>query len=61
MRDVAFSATSLDIPNAIVQTDVRSGDASHVEDQAILQENAGREMAEGRLQGAVGVPHISKP
>ena len=56
-----FTVTSLDILSAIVQTDARSEDASHVEDQATSQENAGRETAEGCLQRAAGVPHISKP
>ena len=60
-QDVAFTASSLDILGAIVQTDARSEDALHVEDQATSQENAGRETAEGRLQRAAGVPHISKP
>ena len=61
IQDVAFTATSLGMPSATVQTNVRNESTSRVEDQATLQKNAGREMAEGRLQGAAGVPHISKP
>ena len=44
-----------------MQIDARSGDASRVEDQDTWLGIAGRETAKGRLQGAAGVPHTSKP
>jgi len=55
-----INATSQEIISAIVQINVRTKDASHVDDQTTLKRNDGREMTEGCLQGAVGTSHTSK-